>query len=72
VLERAAADDTLLHLPAGRYQMDGQWSREAFENFGLYGPEATIVPRRRTRAISSLSAVTVPHAVWSSTDCTST
>jgi len=44
VLERAAADDTLLHLPAGRYQMDGQWSREAFENFGLYGPEATIVP----------------------------
>lgn len=44
VLDRAASDDTLLFLPEGRYRMDGQWSRQEFDNFGVYGPNATVVP----------------------------
>lgn len=43
-LDEAAADDTLLYLPEGRYLLDGHWKHEGFENVGLYGPEATIVP----------------------------
>lgn len=43
-LEEAAGDDTLVFLPPGRYRMDGEWSYTEFENVGIYGPAATLVP----------------------------
>ncbi|WP_276251631.1 hypothetical protein [Haloarcula rara] len=43
-LEDVAGDDTLVYLPPGRYRMDEAWSQMEFENFGIYGPDATLVP----------------------------
>lgn len=44
VLEELRDDDTLLYFPPGRYYMDRQFRYTGFENFGLYGDDATIVP----------------------------
>ncbi|MWV65462.1 hypothetical protein GRS48_11635 [Halorubrum sp. JWXQ-INN 858] len=43
-------DGTLVYLPEGRYRIDDSWSVEGFERFGIYGPEATIVPDPGTDA----------------------
>ncbi len=44
ILRRTAADDTLLKFPPGRYYMDEQFRFTGFENFGLLGNDATLVP----------------------------
>ena len=44
VLEKLRADDTLLYFPPGKYYMDRQFRFTGFENFGLYGNDATLVP----------------------------
>lgn len=44
VLDRAFGDDTLLYLPPGEYTLDGRWVLPGFENVGIYGPDATILP----------------------------
>lgn len=44
VLEELRADDTLLYFPPGEYYMDRQFRFTGFENFGLYGDDATLVP----------------------------
>ena len=44
VLDEHAADDTLLYFPEGRYYMDRQFRFTGFENFGLVGDGATLVP----------------------------
>ena len=44
LLEEAMADDTLVYLPAGRYQVDARVQCLDFENLGIVGPEAVIVP----------------------------
>ena len=44
VLEDLRADDTLLYFPPGEYYMDRQFRFTDFENFGLYGDDATLVP----------------------------
>ncbi|MFC7045280.1 right-handed parallel beta-helix repeat-containing protein [Halobacteriaceae archaeon GCM10025711] len=46
VLRAHAGDDTLLWFPPGRYLMDEQFRLSGFTNFGLVGPDATIVPAR--------------------------
>ena len=44
VLEEVRADDTLLYFPPGEYYMDRQFRFTGFENFGLYGDDAVLVP----------------------------
>lgn len=44
LLEEYSGDDTLLYLPSGQYLMDELWRHKRFDNFGLYGDRATIVP----------------------------
>jgi hypothetical protein len=44
LLEEYAADDTLLMFPPGRYLMTEQFRHTGYENFGLVGNDATIVP----------------------------
>lgn len=44
VLEDLRADDTLLYFPPGEYYMDRQFRFTDFENFGLYGDDATLIP----------------------------
>ena len=44
VLREHADDDTLLYFPSGEYYMDEQFRFTGFENFGIVGDEATIVP----------------------------
>ncbi|QLG27383.1 right-handed parallel beta-helix repeat-containing protein [Halorarum halophilum] len=44
LLEETMADDTLVYLPAGRYQLDARVQCLEFENLGIVGPEAVIVP----------------------------
>lgn len=44
VLNDLRADDTLLVFPEGRYYMDEQFRYTGFENFGVVGDNATLVP----------------------------
>ncbi|MXV64110.1 right-handed parallel beta-helix repeat-containing protein [Natronorubrum sp. JWXQ-INN-674] len=44
ILETLRADDTLLVFPEGRYYMDEQFRFTGFENVGLVGENATLVP----------------------------
>ncbi|WP_238709401.1 right-handed parallel beta-helix repeat-containing protein [Natronorubrum halophilum] len=44
VLEDLRADETLLVFPEGRYYMDEQFRFTGFENFGVVGDNATLVP----------------------------
>ncbi|WP_198665732.1 right-handed parallel beta-helix repeat-containing protein [Haloprofundus halophilus] len=44
VLERLRGDNTLLVFPPGRYLMDRQFRFSGFEQFGLVGNDATLVP----------------------------
>ncbi|MHC3436830.1 right-handed parallel beta-helix repeat-containing protein [Natrialbaceae archaeon A-gly3] len=44
VLDRLRADDTLLVFPEGEYYMDEQFRFTGFENFGVVGEDATLVP----------------------------
>ncbi len=44
VLEELRDDDTLLVFPEGRYYMDEQFRFTGFDNFGLVGQNATLVP----------------------------
>ncbi len=44
LLEEHADDDTLLYFPEGRYYMDRQFRFTGFDNFGIVGDGATIVP----------------------------
>ncbi|WP_369335337.1 right-handed parallel beta-helix repeat-containing protein [Halostella sp. PRR32] len=44
VLKAHRGDDTLLVFPPGRYYMDEQFRFTGFENFGLLGNDATLVP----------------------------
>lgn len=44
VLERLRDDDRLLYFPSGTYYMDEVFRFTDFENFGLYGDGATILP----------------------------
>lgn len=44
LMEENVGDDTLLYLPSGRYLMDDDLHVSEFENLGIYGEEATIVP----------------------------
>ncbi len=44
VLEELRADDTLLVFPEGRYYMDEQFRFSGFDNFGVVGDDATLVP----------------------------
>ncbi|USZ70830.1 right-handed parallel beta-helix repeat-containing protein [Natronosalvus halobius] len=44
VLKKVRADDTLLVFPEGRYYMDEQFRFTGFDNFGIVGNNATIVP----------------------------
>lgn len=39
-----AQDDTLVYLPNGRYEIDDPWFFPSFDNFGIVGDDATIVP----------------------------
>jgi len=43
-LKRYAGDNTLIKLPEGRYRMTSQFRFCGFENFGIEGQNATIVP----------------------------
>ncbi|ELY44551.1 hypothetical protein C495_11639 [Natronorubrum sulfidifaciens JCM 14089] len=44
VLDELRADDTLLVFPEGRYYMDEQFRFTGFDNFGMVGQNATLVP----------------------------
>ncbi len=44
VLEEHADDDTLLYFPPGRYYMDEQFRFTGFDNFGIVGHDAELVP----------------------------
>lgn len=44
VLDDIRDDDTLLHFPDGRYRMDRRFRFTDFENFGVHGDGATLVP----------------------------
>ena len=44
VLNDLRGDDTLLVFPEGRYYMDEQFRYTGFENFGMVGEDATLVP----------------------------
>jgi hypothetical protein len=44
LLEQHAADDTTIELPSGEYLMTEQFRFTGYENFGLVGDDATIVP----------------------------
>ncbi|WP_408958820.1 right-handed parallel beta-helix repeat-containing protein [Natrinema sp. 74] len=44
VLDEIRDDDTLLVFPEGRYYMDEQFRFTGFENFGVVGENATLVP----------------------------
>ncbi|WP_435361986.1 hypothetical protein [Haloarchaeobius sp. DFWS5] len=44
LLEEHAGDDTLLHLPKGRYLFDRMWAVDSFSNLGIHGNGAIIVP----------------------------
>uniref|UniRef100_A0A7D5GNA5 Right-handed parallel beta-helix repeat-containing protein n=1 Tax=Natrinema halophilum TaxID=1699371 RepID=A0A7D5GNA5_9EURY len=44
VLEELRGDDRLLVFPEGRYRMDEQFRFTGFDNFGLVGQNATLVP----------------------------
>ncbi|WP_114576573.1 right-handed parallel beta-helix repeat-containing protein [Saliphagus sp. LR7] len=44
VLESVRGDDTLLYFPPGRYYMDSQFRYTGFENVGVVGEDATLVP----------------------------
>ena len=44
VLRELRGNDTLLKFPEGRYYMDSQFRFTNFENFGLVGYDATLVP----------------------------
>lgn len=44
VIEDVIDDDTLLRFPPGRYYMDSQVRFTGFENVGLVGEDATLVP----------------------------
>lgn len=46
LLDEYAGDDTLLYFPEGRYRMGGIWLYPEFENLGVVGDGATIVPRQ--------------------------
>lgn len=43
-LEEVRADDTLVYFPSGEYYMDREFRFTNFENFGLVGDDATLVP----------------------------
>lgn len=42
-LESAAEDGAALYFPSGEYLLDETWSFDGFEEFSIFGPEATIV-----------------------------
>ena len=44
VLQEHADDDTLLYFPPGRYYMDDQFRFTGFDNFGMVGDNAELVP----------------------------
>jgi hypothetical protein len=44
VLDANAGDDTLFVFPPGRYRMNEEFRHTGFENFGMIGNDATIVP----------------------------
>ena len=44
ILQEHADDDTLLYFPSGRYYMDEQFRFTGFNNFGLAGDDAELVP----------------------------
>ncbi|WP_049972912.1 hypothetical protein [Haladaptatus cibarius] len=44
ILREHADDDTLLYFPPGRYYMDEQFRFTGFDNFGLVGDDAELVP----------------------------
>ena len=44
LLEEHLADDTLVYLPSGRYRMDALVRHVEFDNFGIVGDDAVIVP----------------------------
>lgn len=44
VLENLRADDTALYFPEGRYYMDSQFRFTNYDNFGIIGNDATLVP----------------------------
>lgn len=44
LLDEHVGDDTLVYLPPGRYLVDETVEREAFENLGIVGRDAVIVP----------------------------
>jgi hypothetical protein len=44
LLDQYAADDTLVKLPPGEYLMTEQFRFTGYDNFGLVGDDATIVP----------------------------
>lgn len=49
VLRENAGDDTLLYLPEGRYRMEEPFELYEFEQLGIVGRGATIVPPERFR-----------------------
>ncbi|WP_306054426.1 right-handed parallel beta-helix repeat-containing protein [Natronococcus wangiae] len=44
ILEDLRADDTALYFPEGRYYMDSQFRFTRYDNFGIVGDNATLVP----------------------------
>ncbi|MFH5802303.1 hypothetical protein [Haladaptatus sp. CMAA 1911] len=44
ILEEHADDNTLLYFPSGRYYMDDQFRFTGFNNFGMVGDDAELVP----------------------------
>lgn len=44
LLESLPHNDALLQFPEGRYRMNHHYRNASFENFGMVGPNATIVP----------------------------
>lgn len=43
-LENVAEDGAAIYFPRGEYALDETWSFEDFEQFSMFGPEATIIP----------------------------
>lgn len=46
VLHGAIDDDTLVFFPPGRYRLDSELQLPSFEHVGMFGRNATIVPRK--------------------------
>lgn len=49
LLRDRALDDTMLYFPPGRYRLAEPWVVRQFENLGLVGEEAVIVPENGSR-----------------------